>query len=197
MNKHIQFAKKYLTKMAGKELTIGVTVVIGLAVLVTVIVLFIQNSGPKLDYQPAVACDLLTSSEAKEMLGEDILGGTPKNPVLSEGVATSKCSYTDMNPDKDKMIVSAIAVRSAVDDEGIKRNKSEFAASMLGKNFETVKDLGDRAYFNPDLGQLNILNERDWIILSYGFGSSPEANTVDKAIELLQKVLFAPELPTF
>ena len=197
MNKYFQAAKTYVTTSPHKEIIVGVAVIVSFICLVIAIVSAVIGSGPKLDYQPAVACNLLTKDEASEMLGPDVLGGERKNPTLSNDVATSKCAYTDMNEDPAAMLVAAIAVRSAVTDKGAQLVKAEFAASKVGKNTERVAQLGDDAYFNPTLGQLNVLDGRNWIILSYGAGQSPEANTLDKAIELSQKVLADPQLPTF
>lgn len=197
MNKYIQSVKSYITSSSGKELIIGVSVVIGFILLVVAVVLFIQHSGPKIDYQPSVACSLLSKDEAKEMLGDQVLDRAPASPTLQNDVATSKCSYTDMNPEQDQMKVAAIAVRSAVTDKGTDKNKREFAAAKLNPGMQTVNNVGDNAFFNPELGQLNILKGRDWIILSYGVGADPKSNTLEDAIELSQKVIAAPQLPTF
>jgi len=197
MNKYVQAVKTYMSSSPGKEILVGVAVVLSFICLAVAVVSVILASRPKIDYPPAVACALLTKDEAKEALGDQIIPGTPKNPTLSNDIATSKCSYTDMNPDKAAMRIAAIAVQSGVTDKGAERVRATFEASKIGKNIEVVNDLGDNAYFNPELGQLNILDGRNWIILSYGVGESPETNTVEDAIELAQKVLRAPELPTF
>lgn len=197
MNKYFQKIKTYVTTSPGKEIAVGVAIILSFACLIIAIVSLIMASGPKIDYQPAVACNLLTKDEAREMLGQDVLGGERKNPTLSNDVATSKCAYTDMNKDPQAMLVAAVAVQSAVTDKGIQRVKAEFAASKIGKNTETVTWLGDSAYFNPALGQLNILDGRNWIIVSYGAGESPENNTLEQATELAQKVISDPQLPTF
>ena len=197
MKKYLLSVKTYITSSPGKELLIGVAIVVSFICLVIAIVSLIIASGPKIDYQPAIACDLLTKEEAKEMLGQNVIAGTPKNPTLSRDIATSKCSYTDMNTDAQAMLVAAIAVQSGVNDKGVARVKATFAASKSGKNVELVNGLGDSAYFNPQLGQLNILDGKNWIILSYGTGQSPQNNTLDNAVTLAQKVLKAPDLPTF
>ena len=197
MNKYLQSIKNLLRNLFAKEVTVGVLVMLGFVAIVVVVVLFIQNAGPKIVYQPSVACDLLTKDEAKEMLGDQVLDRNQANPTLQDNVATSKCSYTDVNPEQNQMKVAAIAVRSAVNDKGTEKNKREFAAAKLNQGMQAVSNLGDKAFFNPELGQLNILKGRDWIILSYGIGANPQANTLDDAIELSQKVIAAPQLPTF
>ena len=196
MNHYIQSAKAYITAHR-KNLTIGVAVILGIVAIITVIVLFVRNSAPKVIYQPANACGLLTLAETKELLGSKTLNSTANSPVLSGDTAASRCGYTDGNPDTENMIVAAIIVRSGVNDKGVEQNKTEFVAGKPSENVETVKDLGESAYFNQRLGQLNILDGNEWIILSYGVGSAPEANTVDKAVELARMVVHQSFTNTF
>lgn len=191
MNHYIQSAKTYAATHK-KELAIGTAVVLGVAVLITAIVLIVRGSEPKVVYQPANACSLLTLAEARELLGNKVLNSNANNPILSGDTASSRCGYTDGNPDTNSMIVAAIVVRSGINDKGVQQNKTEFAAGKPSENVETVKDIGDSAYFNHALGQLNILDGRKWIILSYGLGSAPETNTVGKAVELAHKVALTP-----
>jgi hypothetical protein len=188
MNHHIQSTKAYITTHK-KELAFGTAAVLGVVVLITAITLFVRSNAPKVVYQPANACDLLTLTEAQEMLGGRTLASNVNTPILSNDTATSRCGYTDGNPDTNNMIVAAIIVRSGVNDKGVQKNKTEFAAGKPSQHVETVKDLGNSAYFNQKLGQLNILDGREWIILSYGVGSAPETNAVDKAVELARMVV--------
>ncbi len=189
MKQYIQAAKDYITASKRNELIIGMAIVAGVAVLIAAITYTVYSSTPKVVYQPAKACDLLTSAEAKELLGGKAIDSSAKNPVVSGNTATSQCGYTDGNPDTENMIVAAVVVRSGVNDDGVQQNKTEFVNGKPTDNVEAVKDLGEDAYFNQKLGQLNVLNGREWIILSYGLGSAPEANTIDKAVELAYKVL--------
>jgi hypothetical protein len=189
MNHYIQAAK---TSIAAhkKEYIIGMGVILGVIVLVTMIlVLFIQNSTPKIDYQPTNGCDLFTNSEAQALLGAKAINTTAKTPLITGDTAVSDCGYADGSPDTNSMIIAAIIVRSGINNKGVQKNKTEFDASKSGKNMEMVKDLGDSAYFNQTLGQLNVLDGRKWIILSYGVGSSPEANTVDQAVQVARKLI--------
>lgn len=196
MKERFQAIKTYLAG-PGKELFIGIGVVAAALFLITVITLIIQNSGTKIVYPPVKACDLFTSNEAKELLGDKVIPGTKKDASLAGDTVTTQCSYTDANEDTDNLIVAAIAVRSGVNEKGVQRNKSEFALGRAAQGSEVVNDLGDSAYFNRERGQLNVLNGYDWIIVSYGVGTEPEANSLDKAIELANKVLKDPVLPTF
>ncbi len=187
MKQHIKTAKDFIVER--NELFIGLTIVLGLVLLTIVIALLAYNSVPKVVYQPTKACDLLTTSKAKELLGDGAIRGNATDPVQTENIATSKCAYSDSNPDVNSMLVAAVIVRSGINDAGVEQNKTEFKNGKPTEHAEAVKGLGDDAYFNQERGQLNILNGRNWIILSNGVGSAPESNTVEKTVELAQKVL--------
>lgn len=153
------------------------------------IVFFIHNSIPKVVYQPVNACDLLSFDEAQQLLGDKAVPSGSKQVAVSGHLANSKCGYTDANPDTDSLVVAAISIRSGIDDEGTAKNKADFRSNNTGRNIEKVENVGDEAFFNHSLGQLNVLRGHDWIILSFGAGSAPESNTIENAILLANKVL--------
>lgn len=159
------------------------------ALLIVAAAYFIYNSTPKIVYQPANACDLLSIDEARELLGGNALKSSEKKPVQNENTATSTCGYANGDANTESMVVAAVMVRSGLNDKGVQQNKTEFAAGKPDKNVKDVKGLGDSAYFNEKLGQLNILDGRRWIILSDGVGSAPQANTLEDAVKLAKKVL--------
>ena len=185
MNHYIQTVKNYLITHK-KELITGVAVLLGGALLIA---LYIYNNPPVVVYKPTDACAMLTPVKAEQLLGEKVYSVDTKGSLVSGNIATSKCSYTDQNHDTSKLLVAALAVRSGVNDKGVQQNKTDFFARRPATDMETVNNLGDSAYFNPILGQLNVLSGRQWIIISYGTGAAPETNTVDKAVELAHTVL--------
>lgn len=186
MKDHITKVKKY-TLQHKKKFVIG-ALVAGVSIIV-VALLFISSNMTRIVYQPTKACELLTEAEAQELLGGKTISSNISSPVVSNDTAVSKCGYTDRNPDVNSMIVAAIIVRSGINDAGVAQNKTEFVKNRPKEGTDTVKGFGDRAYYNQKLGQLNILDERNWIILSYGVGSTPESNTLEKSVELANKVV--------
>lgn len=185
MKKSVASIKSYIVQ--HNEFFIGMGIIIGLLGIVAVIAFF---NMPHYAYQPVKACDLFTPAEAQELLGDKVLNvNKNENPKVSGDVASSGCSYTDSNT--ENMVVAAIAVQSAVNDDGIAKNKADFAASKAAnKNtVQDVKDIGDSAYFNKTNGQLNVLEGTKWIKFSYGVGSDPQSNTVEKSLELARKVV--------
>ncbi|MFZ2544468.1 MAG: hypothetical protein WAW80_00630 [Candidatus Saccharimonadales bacterium] len=187
MNQYLQTAKKYINKR--NELFIGIAIIFGAILIAGLVVFIIRSSGPNIVFEPAKACDLFTPAKATSLIGEKIIGIDPKDPVINGDVAMSDCSYTDTNPDQSQMIVAAIAVRSGINEEGVKQNKTEFVKGKPKQGVETVNSIGSAAYFNQLNGQLNVLDGHNWIIVSYGVGASPETNTIEKAVELVHKVL--------
>lgn len=187
MNRHIESAKTYIA--ARKETTIGIAVIAGGIILISLVALFIYTSTPKIVYQPTNACELLSTSKAQGILGSGALKSGAKDAVVSGNTATSSCGYTDGTSDTETMVVAAITARSGINDQGVQQNKTEFESGKPARGIEHVSGVGDSAYFNQTRGQLNILAGRNWIIVSYGVGSAPETNTVDKAVELAHVIL--------
>ncbi|HWT40694.1 MAG TPA: hypothetical protein VN081_05520 [Dongiaceae bacterium] len=171
-----------------KQIITGCIIAAGI-IVISFIAWAIYNGTPKVVYQPANACDLLTLSEAQTLLGNKAINGNTSKPVISGNVATSNCTYSDLNVDQNSVIVAAVVVRSAVNDNGVQQNKSQFVTGRPVDGTETVQGVGDSAYFNEAKGQLNILDGRNWIIVSYGVGSTPQANKIDDDVALAHKVL--------
>ncbi len=185
---YLQNTKIYIAENK-KNLIVGLAITLGIVITISIIALSIYNSTPKVVYQPTAACDMFSATKAKELLGEKIITSSVAAPTQSGDTASSNCGYTDGNPDTNNTIVAAIMIRSGINDKGVQQNKTEFSAGQPKTDVKVIKDLGDSAYFNQKLGQLNILNGRQWIIISYGVGSSPQTNTEDDAVKLAHKIL--------
>jgi hypothetical protein len=192
MNKYVhlyaQAVKSYF-RIHKKDITTAVPIVVTVAVLIGVVVFATVHNMPNIVYQPIKSCSLLTPAKAEQLLGDKVINTEKNDPVISGDTAISKCAYSDENPDQNSMAVAAIAVRSAINDNGIAQTKADFAASKPKTGIEIVSGVGDSAYFNQQNGQLNVLKDREWLIVSYGVGSEPETNTVEKAVQLVKLVL--------
>ena len=172
-----------------KEIFIGACVVVALLIIAGLIALFVYNSSPKIQYQPAVACNYFTTEEAVEMIGDGAIATNNDQPVLNGDLATSKCGYADGNADTNALKVIAVIVRSGVNDKGVAQNKEEFTNGIPTIGVDAVQDIGDKAYFNNVNGQLNVLKGNNWFIISDGIGATPEQNTKDDAIAVAKLVL--------
>lgn len=198
MNHAIQTAKTYIASHQ-KAFTFGLQITVAVAVIVFVVALIDYNNPSKIVYRPTDACQLFTPAEAESLLGDHVYGLNTSRPVIAGNVATSKCSYSDANPDRRQMLVAAIAVRSGINDQGVRQNKTEFHASKDSQAVEAVPGLGADAYFNRDLGQLNVLTGRNWLIISYGVGTLPQNNTLADTLTLASLALpdLHSKLPQF
>lgn len=191
MNEYIQKAKEITKTCAGYALANKQKFIVGgvlVALLVLIVSLFVYNNRSKIVYQPPRACDLFSLEEAHKLLGKDVINKVD-DPVVSGNTSISRCSYTDRNPDANAMMLAAVAIRSGVNDSGVKTVSDGYFAKKPTSDIEVVTGFGDDAYFNVSLGQLNVLDGRDWYIFSYGAGNSPQANTINDATKLARLVL--------
>ena len=150
--------------------------------------LWYSNSS-KVSYKPTEACTLLTNKEAADLIKGNVVNSVHSEAAMADNMAISKCGYTNRDPDINNMLVAAVIVRSGINDDGVAQNETEFLANKKAKEVESVKNIGDDAYYNPVQGQLNVLTNRNWIIMSYGVGATPELNTLKDALLLADKVV--------
>ena len=188
MNHYIQAAKSYLLAHK-KDISTAAPIVICLAFLIGIVVYATVRNMPNIVYQPVKACDLLTPAKAQDLLGDHVFNVDSKLPVIAGDNATSKCGFSDANEDANQMAVAAVAIRSGINDKGDAKNKADFRVKKAGANTQVVNDLGDSAYYDLKLGQLNVLDGHNWFIFSNGPGNAPEANTLEKSLELAHKII--------
>lgn len=188
MNNYIQAVKTYLVDHK-KDISIAAPIVLFLVLLVGIVVYATVRNMPNIVYQPLDACKLFTPKEAQDLLGDKVIGVDSKGIKIAGNLGTSKCSYTDGNADTTQLLVAAVAVQSGINDEGVAQVTKTFTAKKRGATMQEVKELGKSAFFDPTVGQLNVLNGKQWYILSYGVGQTPEMNTLEKSLELAAVVL--------
>jgi hypothetical protein len=191
MREYFQKAKEYVVDHK-KQFIIGGSIVFVVAIGLLLLALYSYNTRqPSIVYEPANACALLTLNEAKTLLGDKTINGVNQTPVQSGDLTLSKCGYSDGLPDVSNAVVAAIIVRSGINDAGIALNKAQFTAGKPSAGIQDVAGIGDSAYFNVGLGQLNILKDSTWIIVSYGSGSAPQGNSLADTEKLAKLVLNA------
>jgi hypothetical protein len=189
MKKYFLTAKEFILENK-KQFIVGSAIVLAVAIFIFSLALYSYNTRtPKIVYEPARACDLLTLDEAKTFLGEATINTISDNPVQTGSLTVSKCAYSDGEIDTENAVVAAIVVRSGINDAGIELNKAQFENGKPLTDIELVNGVGDSAYYNQSLGQLNVLKESTWVIISYGAAANPMANTLDDAKKLADKVL--------
>jgi hypothetical protein len=189
MEELFQKAKSFV-RDHKKQFSIGVPIVVVILVSLLIWSLYAYNhQQPKIVYEPANACDLMTMAEAKTLLGDKTINGVNITPEQQGDITISKCSYSDGLPDVSNAVVAAIIVRSGINDPGIALNKAQFISGKPSSHVQDVSGLGDIAYFNQINGQLNVLKDSTWIVVSYGSGSDSTTNTVDNDTKLAKLAL--------
>lgn len=185
MKEQLLTARDYVSEHK-QQFGTGAIAVIG---IVTLVWLFIYNQP--VVYAAANACDMFTPNKAMDTLGNKVIQTNSPKPITSGDIATSKCGYTDQNEDTSKKIIATIAVQSAVNDEGIIKNKDMFTAhkKALGENMQVVDNLGDDAYFETSNGILNVLSGKRWMKVLYGVGEGPTSKPLGEIVSLARTIL--------
>jgi hypothetical protein len=133
------------------------------------------------------ACKLLTQEKAKTILGTSAVLGDEAMPTSTDDLKVTSCTYNnDAGNFKDIVSVSVLA-RSPISDDGINSNVQTFEnPAIIGEN--AVEGFGDKAIWNAGTGQLNVLKDNNWIIISYG-KSTPSSRTLDETKNAAAKIL--------
>lgn len=133
------------------------------------------------------ACDVLTESAAKKVLGDAASkGDTAAGDVASDDVSVSNCVYTvkstggTIKEQLSNSTSASVLARAAKTSKGAESNKYVFGEGKP-KGVQDVSGYGDKAYFNPDYGQLNILEGNNWYIISNHKGSKATEGTLAEA----------------
>lgn len=133
-------------------------------------------------YQAVSACDILTSSVAAQILGSTATKSTaPSTDESTSDIAFSNCIY-DAGPNADPPHLTSVALRSAKDSTGAASNKSVFTKAGKPPGVQPVTGYGDDAYWDPGMGELNILKGNNWYILTNYTGTSLTNGTATLAM---------------
>lgn len=128
------------------------------------------TSGPQVSKDKNKACQIFTATEAKALLGGNVTGGQDSVLEPSADLDVSTCSY--MQSSNSAASVSdrksaSLLVRVPDTDKGVTSNNNEFGP-LKPTTVQDVAGYGDHAYWDAEHGQLNILKNNNWYILSYG-----------------------------
>ncbi len=131
------------------------------------------------------ACDILTLDEATKVLGAGAKGGSSNTdaPTESEHLTVSTCTY-DNNDDSK---TATILVRAAKSSKGIESNQRAFGSDKPA-DAQDVAGYGDKAFWSPQFGQLNVLKNNNWYIISNG-PLNPAGNTLNEAKQLADLII--------
>lgn len=123
------------------------------------------------------ACDILTSTIAKQILGDAAVKSiAPASQISTKDVSISDCVYTARIDPSGAVSTSNtkgvnVLVRAAKTSAGVESNKSQFGSNKPA-GVQDVDVIGDAAFFNPQYGQLNILKGGNWYIVTNYSGTA-------------------------
>lgn len=123
------------------------------------------------------ACAVFTETEAQEVLGEAATKGTTTGPTSSDDINVSTCTYSNNATSAANIQLATVLVRSPKNSAGVDSNKAVFGNGKP-QDVEMVQGYGVEAYYNADTGQLNVLKDNAWYIISNGL-SSPSDRTLE------------------
>lgn len=162
-------------------------------------------------FKPINACDVLTAELAKSVIKGEVENDNDNSSdvnLANEDVAISNCTYVSKSGTNIRDIKTVgLLIRQAKNDLGKESNKLGFEKNKkrdygdISKELEELKKLGitpkesspveetdilgEKAYFDPDLKQFNVLiKDNDfWIILS--------GNNIEKSdlLSLTEKII--------
>lgn len=134
------------------------------------------------------ACEIFTLESAKQILGEatTLSPGTP--PASSDDLKVSNCSYSNEASTVADMRVASVLVRSPLTQDGVDSNKQAFNEQKPA-TAQSVDGYGQSAFWDTQTHQLNILQDNNWIIITYG-GTNPTNNTLEDAKKVADKLSF-------
>lgn len=131
------------------------------------------------------ACEYLTQSVADKVIGQP---GSEKGALApessSDDIKVSVCTYTQ-NLGEDASLESirnvrsvTLLVRAPLNEVGAESNKAPFKTP--GGATTAVTGYGQQAFWDAEAGQLNILSDDVWYILSVGKSRAAD-RTLDEA----------------
>ena len=131
------------------------------------------------------ACDLFTLAEAKQFMGEATTLGDTTEPAESDDIVVDTCTYTNNATTVPDIRTATIMVRSAKTDDGMDNNNESFetggAANPAGA--VAVDGYAEKAFWDPTLHQLAVLDGNKWIGIVYG-----STNVANSTLDDVKKV---------
>lgn len=128
------------------------------------------------------ACKLFSLDDAKKLLGTKTVASPNNANAVSSKATVSTCSYSSGAEQPEDLVALTVLVRSSNKIQA--RQAFELAKAP---NADEVKDIGDSAYFNPDMSQLNVLKNENWVIIAATKGSGVQVE--DKIPEGTARVI--------
>jgi hypothetical protein len=151
------------------------------------------GSGNGTEYAAKDACNVLTQNIADQILGAGAEIGVGNNNTASDDVNVSTCTYSAKTDGTiagvKNMKLATLMVRSPLSADGVRSNEQPF--NPIKEGAQAVAGYGEKAFWDPEFGQLNVLKNGSWLILSYGKAGAAD-RTPDEAKRFADAII-----PTF
>jgi hypothetical protein len=131
------------------------------------------------------ACAIFTLNDAKILLGDNAKGGQNTTDNSSGDLIVSTCSYTQdtgNNAQTASTKSATLLETSPTSDKGKTSNQNQFGP-LKPLTAQDVSGYGDSAYWDSQYGQLDVLKNSIWYVLSYG-PTSPGDRTLDQTKQM-------------
>ena len=148
----------------------------------------VPQTTKKTDFKEA--CEVFTLADAKSLLGDNAKGGETGPELSSDDLAVSTCTYTQdagSNAPISTSKSATLLVRAPKTSKGTISNQNEFGP-LKPAAVQAVEGYGDKAYWDAPHGQLNILKNNVWYVLSYG-PATPADRSLDQARQLADSLI--------
>ncbi|HET7827713.1 MAG TPA: hypothetical protein VFK97_02495 [Candidatus Saccharimonadales bacterium] len=131
------------------------------------------------------ACSIFSLADARQILGAGAKGGSNSLESSAQDVAVSQCAYTQSSGTSAPVSsakTASLTMRIPKTADAERTNASQFSL-LKPATAQTVSGYGDSAYWDAEHGQLNILKNQIWYILSYG-PAAPSARSLEQTKQL-------------
>jgi hypothetical protein len=130
-----------------------------------------SSKTTKVSISASKACDILTASIAKQVIGDDAVNNTRVSSQASQD-NFSTCNYITATKTVSLLIHGSTAGSTDL-------NQAEFNGDKPASAL-TVYGYGNAAFWDPRFHEFNILQNDTWYILAAG-PSQPQNRTLDQA----------------
>jgi hypothetical protein len=170
-----------------------ILIVLGIAAVVAILITKnnddetanMQKTPAASPYKTVNSCQAFTLADAKKILGDTAKksSGTSLN-ASSKDTAVSTCIYgqdsSTVPINKAQNLKTATLLsRSPKTAIGKQSNLDQFGKSKPA-GVQDVSGIGEKAFWSPTYGQLNVLKDNVWVIISTG-SSAPSTHSLDDA----------------
>ncbi len=139
----------------------------------------VQNEQVTQNFQIIDACEIFTLEEAQAILGSTTTKGESGETAASnDDVTVSSCTYTYDTGTVSGIKTASVLARSPKTEAGAESNQAQF--DPVPEGAQEVTGIGEMAFWNPELGQLNVLKSNVWLIISNG-GPQPDEHILADA----------------